>query len=82
MSSLFDKVTEKEEQKTPKAEKKAVKKIAKNNVKDKVVSAKFNSDTYKQFSEINTKMGITNNSALNMILAQYVKEHSDWLEEE
>ena len=82
MSSLFDKVTEKEEQKTPKAEKKAVKKIAKNNIKDKVVSAKFNSDVYMRFAEINKAMGITNNSALNMILAKYVKEHSDWLENE
>lgn len=82
MASLFDKVTENENQKNTSKEKTAVKKIAKNNIKDKVVSAKFNSDTYKQFSEINTKMGITNNSALNMILAQYVRDHSDWLDEE
>ncbi|MBQ1574194.1 MAG: hypothetical protein IIZ78_23970 [Clostridiales bacterium] len=82
MASLFDKVTENENQKNTAKEKTAVKKIAKNNIKDKVVSAKFNSDTYKQFSEINTKMGITNNSALNMILAQYVRDHSDWLDEE
>ena len=82
MASLFDKVTENENQKNTAKEKTAVKKIAKNNIKDKVVSTKFNSDTYKQFSEINTKMGITNNSALNMILAQYVRDHSDWLDEE
>lgn len=82
MASLFDKVTEKEDQESPRKDKKAVKKIAKSNIKDKVVSAKFNSDTYKRFTEINTRMGITNNSALNLILTKYVKEHSDWLDEE
>jgi len=82
MPSLFDKVTENEihQEKTPK-EKTAVKKIAKKNIKDKVVSAKFNSDVYKRFAEINKAMGITNNSALNMILAKYVKENENWLDE-
>lgn len=82
MASLFDKVQENEtqEEKVSK-DKKAVKKIAKTAIKDKTVSAKYNSEIYNRFTEINKAQGITNNSALNMILAKYVKENSGWIEE-
>lgn len=82
MSSLFDKVKENENQKTAAKEKTAVQRITKSAIKDKVVSAKFNSDLYNRFTEINKAQGITNNSALNMILAKYVKENSDWIDED
>ena len=82
MASLFDKVQENEtqEEKVSK-DKKAVKKIAKTAIKDKTVSAKYNSEIYNRFTEINKAQGITNNSALNMILSKYVKENSGWIEE-
>lgn len=82
MASLFDKVQENEtqEEKVSK-DKKAVKKIAKTAIKDKTVSAKYNSEIYNRFTEINKAQGITNNSALNMILAKYVKENSGWIED-
>lgn len=85
MASLFDKVqeTETHEKLTPnnKKENKAVKKITKNSIKDKTVSAKFNSDIYNRFTEINKAQGITNNSALNMILTKYVRENSDIIDD-
>lgn len=83
MASLFDKVQENENQEEMVSkDRKAVKKIAKTAIKDKTVSAKYNSEVYNRFTEINKAQGITNNSALNMILTKYVKENSNWIDEE
>lgn len=83
MASLFDKVQENENQEEQVSkDKKAVKKITKTAIKDKTVSAKFNSEIYNRFTEINKAQGITNNSALNMILTKYVRENSDLIDEE
>lgn len=92
MPSLLDKVNEqeaKQEKKTltpiKKANEKkeaAVNKITHNSSqKDKQISAKVNEDIYRQFTEINNKQGLSNNSALNMIINKYVRENKGLLEE-
>ena len=45
--------------------------------KDKQISAKVNKDMYEKFSMINKAQGMTNNSALNMIISKYVRENED-----
>lgn len=49
--------------------------------KNKMISAKVNDQLYAQFAEINKAYGISNNSALNMLIATYVKEKKDILEQ-
>ena len=49
--------------------------------KDKQISAKVNSETYAAFTEINRALGMSNNSALNMIIADYVREKRYVLED-
>ena len=48
--------------------------------KDKQISAKVNENVYALFSQINKAQGISNNSALNMIISKYVRENSDIIE--
>ncbi len=48
--------------------------------KDKQISAKVNSETYATFTEINRVMGLSNNSALNMLITNYVCEKKYLLE--
>lgn len=50
--------------------------------KDKQISAKVNSETYATFAEINRVMGLSNNSALNMLITNYVCEKKYLLEQE
>lgn len=50
--------------------------------KDKQISAKVNARTYKDFSDINKMQGISNNSALNMLISQYVRENRSIINEE
>lgn len=50
--------------------------------KDKQISAKVNSETYAIFSDINRVMGLSNNSALNMLITNYVCEKKYLLEQE
>ena len=64
-------------------EKSAIKDIAKvNGSKDKMISAKVNSVTYEQFTDINKVFGMSNNSSLNQLIAKYVLENKTVLEEE
>ena len=49
--------------------------------KDKQISAKVNTKVYDLFTEINRAQGISNNSALNMILTKYVRENKEILDE-
>lgn len=67
--------------------KKEVKRTAVNRVgslnkgsKDKQISAKVNEVVYKQFTDINKAMGLSNNSAINMIINKYVRENKGILE--
>lgn len=50
-------------------------------VKDKLISAKVNSGMYKIFTDICRAQGLSNNSALNMLLSDYVREKKYLLEE-
>ena len=82
MGSLKDKI-EKAEAQTPKETKNVVKKIMKNNKRTDVrqISAKVNRDTYEKFTEICKLNGMSNNSCLNMIIAEFVREKSHLLNE-
>lgn len=54
---------------------------SKDGSKDKQISAKVNGNVYALFTEINKAQGISNNSALNMILTKYVRENKGILDE-
>lgn len=90
MPSLLEKVNQQEAKIEAKEEKKilsqfskrsekkdqAVNKIThRSQEKDKQISAKVNEDVYRQFTEINKNQGLSNNSALNMIINKYVREY-------
>ncbi len=89
MGSLADKVKA-QEANQPKLEKikltkekpAPVKQISNNSSqKDKQISAKVNEQTYALFTRINKAQGLSNNSALNMILNKYVRENRGILED-
>jgi hypothetical protein len=82
MGRLKDKI-EKAEAQTTKETKNVVKKIMKNNKRTDVrqISAKVNRDTYEKFTEICKLNGMSNNSCLNMIIAEFVREKSHLLSE-
>lgn len=56
--------------------------LSKDGAKDKQISAKVNGNVYAMFSEINKAQGISNNSALNMIITKYVRENKCILDDE
>ena len=45
--------------------------------KDKQISAKVNKEMYEKFTMINKVQGLSNNSALNMIMSQYVRDNEE-----
>ena len=71
-----NKFKEKEES-LPVAEKSAVKKIAKKEKENKMISASVNAENYAAFTRINKAKGMSNNSALNMLIAEYVERHKE-----
>ena len=63
-------------------ERKTVEKIiSRTGAKDKQISAKVNMKMYNDFTEINRLQGLSNNSALNMLISKYVRENRNLLEE-
>lgn len=50
-------------------------------VKSKMISARVNPNTYKEFTKINKRRGTTNNSVLNTFIADYVMQYRDYLKE-
>lgn len=95
MASLLDKVNEQEAltgankekrlytQFSNRHEKKeqAVNKITHTSTqKNKMVCLKVNEEVYKQFTEINKKQGLSNNSATNMLINRYIRDHSELLD--
>ena len=56
--------------------------IADNSGKDKQISAKVNEKVYGLFTQMNKAQGISNNSALNMIISRYVRENKGILDED
>ena len=65
------------EKKLPQEEKSAVKKIAKKEKENKIISASVNAENYAAFTRINKAKGMSNNSALNMLIAEYVEKHKE-----
>lgn len=88
MGKLLDNVEAKElleNNRQEKVKKKSVTSdIASNNngSKDKQISAKVNERMYGLFTQINKAQGISNNSALNMVISRYVRENKSILKEE
>ena len=67
-----------EKEKTlPQQEKSAVKKIAKKEKENKMISASVNAENYAAFTRINKAKGMSNNSCLNMLIADYVAKHNE-----
>lgn len=56
--------------------------ISRDGAKDKQISAKVNMKMYSAFTAINKAQGVSNNSALNMLIAKYVRENRFILDEE
>lgn len=87
---LIDSIQEEElnEEKEQQKEKNSIVKkpveqiISKDGAKDKQISAKVNMKMYNAFTTINKAQGISNNSALNMLIAKYVRENRVILNEE
>lgn len=48
--------------------------------KNKQISAKVNGNIYEAFTMINRLQGLSNNSALNMLIAKYVRENKEILD--
>lgn len=57
------------------ADKSVVKKIAKKDGQNKMISASVNAGNYAEFTRINKAKGMSNNSALNMLIADYVRNN-------
>lgn len=71
-----------EEDVKPKSKVSPVDQIAsKDGTKDKQISAKVNLKVYNLFTQINKAQGISNNSALNMLINKYVRENKGILDE-
>lgn len=87
MASLLEQVKEqeaiKENVKIEKNKrKKAVSKIMSNGgMKDKQISAKVNEKSWENFTKINKAQGLSNNSALNMIINKYIRENKGIIDE-
>lgn len=87
MASLLEQVKEQEAvQENVKIEKnkrkKAVSKIMSNGgMKDKQISAKVNEKSWENFTKINKAQGLSNNSALNMLINKYIRENKGIIEE-
>lgn len=56
--------------------------VSKDGAKDKQISAKVNMKIYDAFTKINKLQGISNNSALNMLITKYVRENKEILEDD
>lgn len=84
MGDLFNSLLKEEQvENKPKKEKKnVVKNIIGNNDKDKQISAKVNSTVYATFTKINKANGISNNSAINMLINQHIRENKYLIEED
>ena len=82
MARLLDAIEEKEAKAAaePKKEKRAaVSKIASHKGKTKGVALRVNPTVYSKFSEINEFYGLSNNSVICMLIAEYVKKKENIL---
>lgn len=84
MARLLDKI-EKAEKAVTKSDKKkaAVVQIAQQQqagAKDKLISVKVNSAMYKTFTDVCRARGLSNNSAINMLLSAFIKDNETYLD--
>ena len=49
-------------------------------IKDKMISAKVYPETWATFTAINKAQGMTNNSVINMLISQYIRENKEILQ--
>lgn len=56
--------------------------ISREGQKDKQISAKINMQVFNLFTKINRIQGLSNNSAINMIITKYVRENKSLLDED
>lgn len=56
--------------------------ISREGQKDKQISAKINMQVFNAFTKINRTQGLSNNSAINMIITKYVRENKSLLDED
>lgn len=82
MAKLLDSVKAQEETRNTTKKTPAVTKIVANDGKSKQISAKVNEKTYAMFTKINKIYGTSNNSALNMLIAEYVRDKKEILKDE
>ena len=83
MGDLLSKAQAKEEKASAIEKKRTLKPysiIKKSSGKNKMISAKVNDVTYQQFTKINQARGASNNSILNMLIADYVAANKGYLD--
>ncbi len=54
--------------------------VGNNKIKDKVISAKVYPETWATFTAINKAQGMTNNSVINMLISEYIRNKKEILE--
>ncbi|MCF0228694.1 MAG: hypothetical protein HUJ76_03230 [Parasporobacterium sp.] len=54
--------------------------LSSTSTKDARMATRINSATYAQFTQINKKLGASNGSVVNMLVAQYINDHKDLLD--
>ena len=75
---LPDKQEERQQNVGPEMHKSIVKDItSENKTKDKKILLRINSSTYEKFQRINNFYGQSNNSVINMLIAEYVRTKKD-----
>lgn len=84
MGDLLNKAQAKEKKASAIEKKKTVRSdsiMKKSSGKNKMISAKVNDVTYQRFSKINQARGASNNSILNMLIADYVAANKEYLDD-
>ena len=54
--------------------------VGSNKIKDKVISAKVYPETWATFTAINKAQGMTNNSVINMLISEYIRNKKEIIE--
>lgn len=54
--------------------------LASHAIKDKRIAVRVNSATYDQFNLINSKLGTSNGSVINMMIAEYIMKNKSLLD--
>lgn len=80
MAKLLDQIEEQEQKEAKKEIKKVSSRINHDTMgKDKLISAKVNSSNYQKFSEICKMKGVSKNSKINELIADFVLQNESIL---